>query len=152
MVQNCAWSCSVVSRGDSFRYTCTCSAASSVFPLGPKSNLCNVHLDSLCVCTIYYVCMCCACTLVQPLEYISTTSSVSLSWLWEAKRTYPQYTPGAATVLQTTIAAVSIFANQPLTNRAGHPYSSIVAETLPPDGYMIKFCLCHPVIIPEYWL
>ena len=32
----------------------------------------------------------------------------------------------ATTVLQTTFAAVSIFANQPLTNRAG----PIVAETL----------------------
>ena len=29
-----------------------------------------------------------------------------------------------------TVAAVSIFANQPLTNRAGRPFSSIVAETL----------------------
>ena len=37
---------------------------------------------------------------------------------------------GATTVLQTTVAAVSIFANQPLTNRAGRPFSSIVAETL----------------------
>ena len=32
----------------------------------------------------------------------------------------------ATTVLQTTVASVSIFANQPLTNRAG----PIVAETL----------------------
>ena len=38
---------------------------------------------------------------------------------------------GATTILQTTVAAVSIFANQPLTNRAGRPFSSIVAETLP---------------------
>ena len=42
---------------------------------------------------------------------------------------YPQHL-GATTVLQTTVAAVSIFANQPLTNRAGRPFSGIVAETL----------------------
>ena len=44
---------------------------------------------------------------------------------------YPQHL-GVTTllVLQTTIAAVSIFANQPLTNRAGRPFSSLVAETL----------------------
>ena len=42
---------------------------------------------------------------------------------------YPQHL-GATTVLQTTVAAVSIIASQPLTNRAGHPFLSIVAETL----------------------
>ena len=41
---------------------------------------------------------------------------------------------GATTVLQTTVAAVSIIANQPLTNRAGHPFSSTVAETLMGGG------------------
>ena len=42
---------------------------------------------------------------------------------------YPQHL-GATTVLQITVATVSIIANQPLTNRAGRPFSSIVAETL----------------------
>ena len=41
---------------------------------------CNVHLDSHCVHTVYYVCVHVLC-----IEYISTTSSVFLSRLWEAK-------------------------------------------------------------------
>ena len=34
---------------------------------------------------------------------------------------YPQHL-GATIILQTTVAAVSIIVNQPLTNRAGRPF------------------------------
>ena len=65
--------------------------------------------------------------------YTSTTTSVSLSWLWEAKYTHNDCKLLLLFhVLQTTVAA-----NQPLTNRVGCPFSSIVAETL---HLLIELC------------
>jgi hypothetical protein len=52
-------------------------------------------------------------------------------------------------VLQTTVAAVSIFANQPLTNRAVRPFSSIVAdlETLPMPPILSSFLHLATIIL-----
>ena len=88
---------------------------------------CNVHLDSHCEMKHYcckLLCVHVLCTPVQPLEHISTLIVGSLR--------YPQHLHLLLLfhVLQTTVAAVSILANQPLTNRAGHQFSSIVAEIL----------------------
>ena len=60
---------------------------------------------------------------------VYTSTTLYVSELIVGSQRYPQHL-GATTILQTTVAAVSIFANQPLTNRAGRPFFSIVAETL----------------------
>ena len=75
--------------------------------------------------TVYAQSACAVYTSILLLVY----TNLCVSELIVGSQRYPQHS-GATTILQTTVAAVSIFANQPLTNRAERPFFSIVAETL----------------------
>ena len=81
-----------------------------------RNDLLYRHNHAMCTWIVTGSTIMCACA-------VYTSIATFLSWLWEAKDT-PTLAMGTTTTLQTTVAAVSIIANQPLTNRVGHPYSS----------------------------